>query len=57
MPGAAAVGRVLVVRPDRTVMAEGPADECERLVRESLALLGAPAPQEPVQQPGRSASM
>jgi 3-(3-hydroxy-phenyl)propionate hydroxylase len=42
VPGAATVGRVLVVRPDKTVMHEGPAAECERLVQESLALLGAP---------------
>jgi 3-(3-hydroxy-phenyl)propionate hydroxylase len=42
VPGAALVGRVLVVRPDKTVMHEGPADQCERLVRESLGLLGAP---------------
>jgi 3-(3-hydroxy-phenyl)propionate hydroxylase len=42
VPGAATVGRVLVVRPDKTVMHEGPAAECERLVQESLTLLGAP---------------
>jgi 3-(3-hydroxy-phenyl)propionate hydroxylase len=55
LPGAAPVGRVLVVRPDKTVMHEGPADECERLVRESLALLGAPDLPKPQQQPSRAA--
>ena len=51
VPGAALVGRVLVVRPDKTVMHDGPADECERLVRESLALLGAPDPPASMLQP------
>jgi len=55
LPGAALVGRVLVVRPDKTVMHEGPADDCERLVRESLALLGAPGSQTPTQQRARAA--
>ncbi len=50
VPGAALVGRVLVVRPDKTVMHEGPADECERLVRESLSLLGAPGSPAPIRQ-------
>jgi 3-(3-hydroxy-phenyl)propionate hydroxylase len=42
MPGAAPFGWAAVVRPDRTVLHDGPAAEAERLVRESLALLGAP---------------
>ena len=33
----------LVVRPDRTVMHDGPVEAADRLVRESLALLGTPA--------------
>lgn len=51
VPGAATVGRVLVVRPDKTVMNEGPVGECERLVRESLALLGVPNPPSSLSQP------
>ena len=54
VPGAALVGRVLVVRPDKTVMHEGPACECERLVRESLALLSVPHPPTSVPQPARA---
>ena len=42
MPGAAPFGWAAVVRPDRTVLHDGPAADAERLVRESLALLGAP---------------
>lgn len=34
-------GCCLVVRPDRTVMHDGPVEEAERLVGESLGLLGA----------------
>ena len=34
-------GWCLAVRPDRTVMHDGPVEEAERLVRESLRLLGA----------------
>ena len=33
----------LVVRPDRTVLQDGPVQEAERVVRESLRLLGTPA--------------
>jgi 3-(3-hydroxy-phenyl)propionate hydroxylase len=55
LPGAAPVGRVLVVRPDKTVMHEGHADDCERLVRESLALLGAPGSPKPQLQSSRAA--
>ncbi len=36
-------GWCLVVRPDRTVMHDGPLEEAERLVTESLTLLGMPA--------------
>ncbi len=42
LPGAAPLGWVAVVRPDRTVLHDGPAREADRLVRESLALLGSP---------------
>ena len=44
VPGARSSVGCWCVRPDKTVMHEGPADECERLVRESLALLGVPDP-------------
>ena len=44
MPGAAPFGWAAVVRPDRTVLHDGPAADADRLVRESLSLLGAPAP-------------
>jgi 3-(3-hydroxy-phenyl)propionate hydroxylase len=43
MPDAKEHGWCLVVRPDRTVMHDGPIEEAERLVTESLRLLGAPA--------------
>jgi 3-(3-hydroxy-phenyl)propionate hydroxylase len=43
LPGAEERGWCLVVRPDRTVMHDGPVAEAERLVTESLRLLGAPA--------------
>jgi len=43
MPAAAAFGWVAVVRPDRTVLHDGPVAEVERIVSESLALLGTPA--------------
>lgn len=43
LPAVVPFGWVAVVRPDRTVLHEGPAAEAGRLVRESLALLGAPA--------------
>ena len=36
-------GWCFVVRPDRTVMHDGPIEEAERLVTESLGLLGTPA--------------
>ncbi|MFX7854081.1 hypothetical protein ABTK08_21240, partial [Acinetobacter baumannii] len=40
LPDAVPVGWAAVVRPDRTVVHDGPAAEADRLVRESLALLG-----------------
>jgi len=40
VPGAAPVGWVAVVRPDRTVLHDGPLEELETVMRESLALLG-----------------
>jgi 3-(3-hydroxy-phenyl)propionate hydroxylase len=40
VPGAAPVGWAFVVRPDRTVLHDGPATDAARLVRESLGLLG-----------------
>ncbi len=36
-------GRCFVVRPDRTVLHDGPVEDADRIVRESLRLLGAPA--------------
>jgi 3-(3-hydroxy-phenyl)propionate hydroxylase len=43
VPGAAPHGWCLVVRPDRTILHDGPVREADRLVRESLRLLGTPA--------------
>lgn len=43
MPGAAPVGWVVVVRPDRTVLHDGPVADVNRIVSESLALIGTPA--------------
>jgi 3-(3-hydroxy-phenyl)propionate hydroxylase len=43
MPGAAPFGWAAIVRPDRTVLHDGPIAEVDRLVRESLALLGTPS--------------
>jgi 3-(3-hydroxy-phenyl)propionate hydroxylase len=40
LPDAVPVGWAAVVRPDRTVVHDGPAAEADRLVCESLALLG-----------------
>lgn len=41
LPRAAALdGWCVVVRPDRTILHDGPVSEAERVVRESLALLG-----------------
>ncbi|HEY1150389.1 MAG TPA: 3-(3-hydroxyphenyl)propionate hydroxylase, partial [Pseudoduganella sp.] len=44
VPGAAPVGWVAVVRPDRTVLHDGPLADAERVVRESLALMGSVSP-------------
>ena len=41
VPGAAPVGWVAVVRPDRTVLHDGPLASLDDIVRESLAMLGA----------------
>jgi len=43
MSNAARYGWAAIVRPDRVVLIDGPAAEADRLVRESLALLGAPS--------------
>jgi 3-(3-hydroxy-phenyl)propionate hydroxylase len=43
VPGAAPHGWCLAVRPDRTVLHDGPAQDADRIVRESLSLLGSPA--------------
>ena len=43
MPGAAPFGWAAVVRPDRTVLHDGPAADVDRIVSESLALIGTPA--------------
>ncbi len=43
LPGAAPHGWCLVVRPDRTVLHDGPVQDADRLVRESLKLLGSRA--------------
>ena len=42
MPGAAPFGWAAVVRPDRAVLHDGPATDVDRLVSESLALIGTP---------------
>ncbi|UCH30102.1 MAG: FAD-dependent monooxygenase [Myxococcales bacterium] len=41
VPGTAPVGWAAVVRPDRTILHDGPVTEAARLVRETLAVLGA----------------
>ena len=43
VPGFAPVGWAALVRPDRTVLHDGPIDEANRLVREAIELLGAEA--------------
>ncbi|WP_428309183.1 bifunctional 3-(3-hydroxy-phenyl)propionate/3-hydroxycinnamic acid hydroxylase [Hydrocarboniphaga sp.] len=40
VPGGAPYGWCAVVRPDRTILHDGPVDNADRIVRESLALLG-----------------
>ncbi|MGB5695096.1 MAG: bifunctional 3-(3-hydroxy-phenyl)propionate/3-hydroxycinnamic acid hydroxylase [Polyangiales bacterium] len=42
VPVVAPVGWSAIVRPDRTVLHDGPATEAPRLIREALDLLGAP---------------
>jgi 3-(3-hydroxy-phenyl)propionate hydroxylase len=39
-PGAAPVGWIAVVRPDRTVMHDGPMEQLDAIVRESLSMIG-----------------
>lgn len=41
VPGGAPYGWCAVIRPDRTILHDGPVAEADRLVTESLALLGA----------------
>jgi 3-(3-hydroxy-phenyl)propionate hydroxylase len=43
-PGAAPVGWIAVVRPDRTVMHDGPLEQLDSIVRESLSLIKAEQP-------------
>ncbi len=43
LPGVASMGWVAVLRPDRTILHDGPIADTNRLVRESLDLLGSPA--------------
>ena len=42
VPGTAPHGWCVAVRPDRTVLHDGPVVDAERIVRESLRLLGSP---------------
>lgn len=42
LPGVASMGWVAVLRPDRTILHDGPIADTNRLVRESLDLLGSP---------------
>lgn len=42
VPGGAPYGWCAVVRPDRTILHDGPVGDADRIVRESLALLGNP---------------
>jgi 3-(3-hydroxy-phenyl)propionate hydroxylase len=56
LPRAVPLGWAAVVRPDRVIVHDGPASEANRLVAESLALLGMPigttsSVTEPVQSP------
>lgn len=51
VPGAAPVGWVAVVRPDRTVLHDGPLEELDAIVREALALLRV---RQPAAQPLRN---
>jgi 3-(3-hydroxy-phenyl)propionate hydroxylase len=42
LPGATSFGWAAVVRPDRTVLHDGPVTDANRIVSESLALMGTP---------------
>jgi len=42
LPGLVPLGWAAVVRPDKTIVHDGPATDANRIVRESLALLGNP---------------
>ena len=48
LPGVAPFGWAAVVRPDRTVLHDGPVTEVDRIVSESLALIGTPSGRGPV---------
>ena len=43
LPGVAPMGWAAVLRPDRTILHDGPVADASRLVQESLDLLGTPA--------------
>lgn len=52
LPGAAPMGWAAIVRPDRTVLIDGPASEAATLVQRALALLGNATP-APTAMPAR----
>ncbi len=55
LPRVAPLGWAAVVRPDRVVIHDGPADDATRLVAESMALLGTPiGAMPPVTEPAQS---
>ncbi len=54
LPGLAPHGWCLVVRPDRTVLHDGPVADADRIVRESLRLLGSPTTMSAATQPSRA---
>ena len=41
VPGTAPVGWLAVVRPDRTILIDGPVADIARIIDEALAMLGA----------------
>jgi 3-(3-hydroxy-phenyl)propionate hydroxylase len=51
LPGAAPPGWAAIVRPDRTVLVDGPVAEVDRLVRDALQRLGAAAAQTALPAP------
>jgi 3-(3-hydroxy-phenyl)propionate hydroxylase len=57
LPGLVPLGWAAIVRPDKTIVHDGPATDANRLVRESLALLGEPidARESPTEAAIRSA--